>query len=239
MESAKFCDIGNREINEDYALTYEQDGNGLYVVADGLGGHNCGEVASKTAAETVLNNFAENSEASSLNLLKMIKNAQKELLRLAEVHEYNGMRTTLVTLVVSHKTVVWGHIGDSRLYGIHDGKIQPMTADHSVAYISYMSGEIGYDDIRKSPDQNRLIRSMGSSDKFKPDIAEPVDANIGDAFLLCTDGFWEYISEKEILSAYKKSSSASRWLAKMVRIVEKNSKNNTERDNCTAVAVFI
>lgn len=239
MESEKFCDIGKRELNEDYALIYEERKAGVYVVADGLGGHKCGEVASETAALTMREAFCANPQSSSEAMRELFEKAQNELLKKAREPEYSGMRTTAVALAICGNIAVWGNVGDSRLYHIRNGAISSVTADHSVAYISYLNGEIKYDDIRNSPDQNRLIRSMGNEDKFKPDISEPLEVIEGDAFLLCTDGFWEYITEKEILSAYKKSATASRWLAKMVRVVEKNGKANPERDNCTAVTVFV
>lgn len=239
MESEKYCDIGKRELNEDYALKYEERNIGLYVAADGLGGHKCGEVASETAAVTMKEVFCANPQSSSAAMRELFEKAQNELLKKAREPEYSGMRTTAVALTICDNIAVWGYIGDSRLYHIRNGAISSVTADHSVAYISYLNGEIKYDDIRKSPDQNRLIRSMGNEEKFKPDISEPVEVSEGDAFLLCTDGFWEYITEKEIISTYKKSPTASRWLAKMVRLVEKNGKVNPERDNCSAVTVFV
>lgn len=240
MESAKYCDIGGRETNEDFVADFESGDNGFYVVADGLGGHNCGEVASSCVAEKMTELFSETLQNDTEVMRGYFVGAQEALLEKTEEDSgRKGMRTTAVALAICGNVATWGHIGDSRLYHIKNGEISSITADHSVAYLSYLNGEIKYKDIRKSPDQNRLIRSMGSEGKFKPDITESAAVEEGDAFLLCSDGFWEYISEKEITAALKKSQTASRWLAKMIRVVEKNGRSNPERDNCSAITVFV
>ena len=240
MDSAKYWDVGGRETNEDYVVNLEIGDNGFYLAADGLGGHNCGEVASKCVCETMMQMFEEKLQNDRETMREYFVKAQQALLKKAEEEPIRkGMRTTAVALAICGKIAAWGHVGDSRLYHIRDGEVLSITADHSVAYISYLNGEIKYKDIRKSPDQNRLIRSMGSEEKFKPDIAESVEVKDGDAFLLCTDGFWEYISEKEITASLKKSRTASRWLAKMVRVVKKNGRKNPDRDNSSAVTVLV
>ena len=240
MESAKYCDIGGRKSNEDFAAVFESENNCFYVVADGLGGHNCGEVASSCVGEKMTELFSETLKNDTETMRDYFIKAQDSLLEKAEeAPERKGMRTTAVALAVCGNIATWGHIGDSRLYHIKDGEISSITADHSVAYLSYLNGEIKYKDIRKSPDQNRLIRSMGSEGNFRPDITESAVVEPGDAFLLCSDGFWEYISEKEITTAFKKSHTASRWLARMVRVVEKNGRSDSDRDNCSAITVFV
>ncbi len=241
MEIATMSEIGGRDINEDYALTeMKSDIIGCCVVADGLGGHRFGEEASSCAAEAFAEEFRSRGECSARCLNELFETAQETLLKRTEEPGHQGMRTTFTALIVQGNNAIWGHIGDSRLYLFRDGKVERVTADHSVAYISYLNGEISYDEIRRSPDQNRLIRSLGSPDKFKPELLEqPIPIEDGDAFLLCTDGFWEYISEKEMLQALKKSATASRWLAKMARTIKKNASKEPDRDNCTAITVFI
>lgn len=239
MDSAKYCDIGGRQTNEDYALELISGDNGLFIVADGLGGHGNGDKASSCVAETMREVFFDSPQANPESVRNLLETAQNRLLDIAEQAGLSGMRTTAVVLAVCKDQAVWGHIGDSRLYHIRNGKISAVTPDHSVAYLSYLNGEIKYDEIKDSPDQNRLIRSMGSKDKFKPEISAQIFVEPGDAFLLCSDGFWEYVSQKEILETCKKSATSSRWLAKMIRIIEKKVRLVDNNDNCSAVTVFI
>lgn len=240
MDAMKYCDIGGRELNEDSVAAAGSKEAGIFVVCDGLGGHSCGDIASKCVCETIKSEFQANPVCSGERITEIMDCAQGRLLEMAEADPtLRGMRTTAVVLAVIGNRAVWAHIGDSRLYMIHGGKIAPLTADHSVAYLAYANGEIAYEEIKDSPDQNRLIRSMGSKDKYKPSVGNVILAEPGDAFLLCSDGFWEYVSQKEILDAYKKSKTASRWMAKLVRILNKNSEGVPNRDNCSAITVMI
>lgn len=239
MDIAKVCDIGGRNKNEDSVMAYQTKSGGCFAVADGLGGHAGGDIASACVTEALAREYYMNDLCSTDRLKELFYAAQNKLLATADLEGKKGMRTTLAALLISDKTAVYGHIGDSRIYHFRKGVLQQVTADHSVAYLSYLNGEISYEDIKNSPDQNRLIRSMGVPEKFKPEIAEAVKVEEGDAFLLCTDGFWEHISEKDVVAALKKSQSASRWLAKMVRIIKKNIKDIPDCDNYSAVTIYV
>lgn len=239
MDTAKVCDVGGRDRNEDSVTENLLRDGGCFAVADGLGGHTGGDIASACVTEALREAFYKYKPRGSDGLRELFSAAQDKLLKKAEAEGKKGMRTTMAALIIYGNTAVWGHIGDSRLYHFRDGSAAHVTADHSVAYMSYLSGEISYDGIKDSPDQNRLIRCMGTPEKFKPDIAEPISIEPGDAFLLCTDGFWENISKEEIESSLKKSATASRWLAKMVRTVKKNIKNIQGCDNYSAITVFV
>lgn len=240
MDLFEYCDIGGRDINEDFTVVCTKEDACIFVVADGLGGHQSGEFASECVAKAISEEFMNNPECSKAVLTEIFDSAQKKLLSEAEDDpSKNGMRTTVVVLCRVGGKIIWGHIGDSRLYRIRDNEIKPLTADHSVAYLSYATGEISYDDIRISTDQNKLIRCMGSKDKFKPDISDVHDVCEGDGFLLCSDGFWEHISENDMLDAFKKSKTSSRWLARMVNIILKNAASVPKRDNCSAITVII
>lgn len=243
MEFGRVCDIGKRDNNEDGILTLEMYADiGFFAVADGLGGHSYGELASKCVLDKAERNLIVGGEfdCSEDNMKHLLESSQESLVNLIESNAlYKRMRTTMTALLINNGEAVWGHIGDSRLYFFRDNNILEITADHSVAYMSYMSGEISYNDIRKSDEQSRLIRTMGAAEKFKPDIHKKVDIKPGDAFLLCTDGFWENIDEKQMTDSLKKSKTASRWIAKMVRIVKENTKSCDDCDNFSAITVFV
>lgn len=239
MESAKYCDIGGREKNEDYVLEINTGNAGLFVVADGLGGHGNGEKASACVAETMKAFYIEHTDITEENINLMFNMAQEKVLELASVPELSGMRSTAVALVICDNKAIWGHVGDSRLYYMKKNKIISITPDHSLAYLSYLNKDIKYDEIKDSPDQNCLLRSIGSKERFKPEISLINSIEKGDAFLLCSDGFWEYISTKEVLVARKKSATASRWLAKMLRIIQSNGASVSLRDNVSAITVIV
>ena len=135
---------------------------------------------------------------------------QKNSLKLANMH------TTAVVLIVQHDLALWGHIGDTRLYYFHEGRLQKQTSDHSVPQLLANAGEIDASDIRFHEDRNRLLRSIGSEDSFKPHLEQsPIILHSGDAFLLCTDGFWEYVFEAEMAEDLQQTSSAEQWLKSM------------------------
>ncbi|MBE5040326.1 PP2C family protein-serine/threonine phosphatase [Ructibacterium gallinarum] len=239
MDAAKICDIGGRTENQDYAAIYTQNQTGCFIVADGLGGHGGGELASEAAALAVLRHFHSQPSCTKDCLAHCFAAAHQAVLQKASETAFSGMRTTLAVLLIEQDTAIWGHIGDSRIYYFHNNTLTQVTADHSVAYLAYLNGEIKYQDIRHSPDQNRLIRSIGAGKECKPALGEAVSLTPGDTFLLCSDGFWELLSEKEMLSSLKKSSTASRWLAKMLRIANEKRKRIPDHDNFSAITIWI
>lgn len=230
---------GSREMNEDYAGVGERDGAFCAVLADGLGGHGRGEVASELAVKTSLSlweNFAGNTEGF---LEKCFLESQEKLLKKQEEENAKGeMKTTMTLLVSDGRKVQWGHIGDSRLYCFFDNKMVARTLDHSVPQMLVASGEIKEKDIRGHEDRNRLLRVMGVPwDSPRYELAKPADHEKRFAFLLCSDGFWELIEDKEMVSCLKKSATPREWLEEMEKIVLKNG-SGKNMDNYTAIGVF-
>ncbi len=235
-------ELGNREINEDCVGVNEVSGLACFVLADGLGGHGKGEVASRIVVETILNQFAEQSVLSQEQMASSFENAQNLLLdRQVEMNAKNDLKTTAVVLLINENSTMWGHIGDSRLYLFYKNKIVLRTMDHSVPQMLVMAGDIKEKQIRMHPDRNRLLRVMGNPwGTQKYDISEPRERTKCQAFLLCTDGFWEYITEKEMCKLLKKSKSVEEWLNSMLETVQKNGANaDADMDNHSAVAVWI
>ncbi len=239
-QTATISQQGGRPYNEDYCGSFMRDDQlNCWVVADGLGGHGGGEVASKLAVETCFDSLTT-SPAFTGDTLKLlfddtqaaIVKAQKNELRLA------NMQTTAVILLARDDHTLWGHVGDSRLYYFHDGIIKTQTSDHSVPQLLAKAGEIKTADIRFHEDRNRLLRSIGSDVGVKPTIEKiPLPIYSGDAFLLCTDGFWEYVFENEMEEDLKQSNSAEEWLSIMekrllTRVPERN-------DNYSAISIRV
>jgi PPM family protein phosphatase len=118
----------------------------------------------------------------------------------------------------------------------HEGRLQKQTSDHSVPQLLANAGEIDASDIRFHEDRNRLLRSIGSEDTFKPHLEQsPITLYSGDAFLLCTDGFWEYVFEAEMVEYLQQASSAATWLNTMeLRLLARAPERN---DNYSAIAI--
>lgn len=232
-------DRGMRNHNEDN-VGYKQIGERLcFVLADGLGGHGKGEVASKLVVDTILSEFENYTETEEF-LQRAISTAQTILLSTQkQMNCTTEMKTTIVCLVVDANHLQWAFCGDSRLYYFYKNKIKQRTIDHSVPQLLALSKQIKEKDIRFHEDRNRLVRVMGMEyEKQVFEIMPPIDIKGHQKFLMCTDGFWEYVLEKDMEKTSKKTPSPEAWIEEMRQIVLANGKNH-DMDNYSAIAVWI
>lgn len=232
--------VGSRPVNEDSARIIAQGGRTCFIVADGLGGHGMGDVASQTAAAAFEQVFTRGQGSLEELLSQGFAASQKaildEQLRRGCPHK---MKTTVVALAMEGGQLAWGHIGDSRLYAFQKNKVRERTLDHSVPQMLVLAHEIKEKDIRHHPDRNKLMRVLGiQGDSPKYQIAPTQPAGAFQAFLLCSDGFWELILEKEMCSTLKKSRTVEEWLDQMVKIVYARGAG-TDMDNNTAIAIWM
>ncbi len=239
VTSYLFSDVGERDNNEDSVGMYQEGPEYCFALADGLGGHGKGELASRLAVEACVQEFAvkgagENSLEDSFLL------AQKSILQEQKNdREAMDMKTTLVLLHIRENEVQWGHIGDSRLYYFENRKIIGRTMDHSVPQMLVAAGQIRESQIRHHPDRNRLLRVLGIDwDEPKYQLEDPIARKESQQFLLCTDGFWELIDERKMQQTLKKAVSPQAWVEAMQEVVLKNGRG-TGMDNYSAVAVWI
>ncbi|MDD3654728.1 MAG: protein phosphatase 2C domain-containing protein [Desulfotomaculaceae bacterium] len=216
---------------------------GYWVVADGLGGHQGGEVASKLAVESIVNSFKVYQEISSDAIQKYFEIAQTAILKQQKkIPALSEMRTTIVLLLADPQFAIWGYAGDTRLYHFRSGQIIYQSKDHSVPQALANAGDINPEEIRFHEDRHRLLRALGQEHQFRPSItAEKKALQNGDAFLLCTDGFWELVLEKEMEHDLANFPDPKRWLNKMQdRILARAlERANKQHDNYTAIAVFV
>lgn len=190
-------DIGRvRETNEDsYAC-----GEALYMVADGMGGHAAGEVASRLTVEAVRASLAAAPCADEEGLREAFSAANARVLEKARSQEaYAGMGSTASAVCIVGGRCVWAHVGDSRIYLLRGGALQQITRDHSLVWDMVERGAITREEAALHPKRNMLTRAIGA------DAAVEIDAGAfglepGDQLLLCTDGLTNMVAESEIQS---------------------------------------
>lgn len=234
---------GGRSINQDCWGTIERDGLRGWLLADGLGGHGGGEVAAELAIQAGKNAVATGN-GSVKDAIKHALKAANEAVFTAQSGDaaLASMRTTLVALFTEGSEAVWSWVGDSRLYYLKDGSIAYVTKDHSLPQKLVDIGQIPPEAIRDHPDRNRLLRALGSEGGLSAlNNVKYAELTAGDVFLLCSDGFWELVLEREMEVDLAKASGPEEWLSSMedrlLRRVE--DRRLEEHDNYTAVAVFI
>ncbi len=220
--SQTFTDPGGRCPNEDAAGFYANGEFRAWIAADGLGGHADGEVASTCAARTLEEIM---SGCSAVNG-DFVRDVMRELN--AAVSLLGGPLTTAVCAFTDGKTLWYANNGDSRLYFLRKKKITRRTNDHSVAYLAYRSNLITYSDIPTHPGQSRLIHALGTDLDFAGEFYDPIPLEPGDAFLLCTDGFWELIEDCEIERSLRISDEPEAWLNLMLSFVRQRLKEHSD-----------
>ena len=196
-----------RELNEDSGTYIQPDdpellrSKGLLiVVADGMGGHSAGEVASRLAVDVVTRAYYEDGGDPRSALEKAFHEANHEIHMAAEKDATkNGMGTTCTALVLQNGTAISAHVGDSRLYLVREGSIYLMTEDHSAVMEMVKAGLITLEQARHHPEKNVILRAMGSHSEVEVTTwQEPFPVRAGDRFLLCSDGLYDLVEDDEI-----------------------------------------
>jgi serine/threonine protein phosphatase PrpC len=201
MRWSKSSHIGLvRQTNEDNGLVCED--LSLLAVADGMGGHRAGEVASRTALDTMAEYVRLNSSdiaAGPIGVLKRaLEAANDKIFRQSQRDpDYHGMGTTITAVLMAGEIMYLAHVGDSRAYIIHDGAIRLVTDDHSLVNELVKNGGITRDEATRHPHRNVLTRAIGSASEVNIDFyEEPLSR--GDILMLCTDGLSNLLSLDEM-----------------------------------------
>jgi serine/threonine protein phosphatase PrpC len=228
---------GDRDYNEDNVRVIKENKNFIFAIADGLGGQGNGDVASGIAVNSL--EFPYNQKPLEKKVAQNFDTAQKNIMdKKIQDSRLKNMMTTLVMLQLENDEMIWGHVGDSRLYYFEEKKLISHTLDHSVPQILCQTGQIDESEIRHHPDRNRLLRSMGSEwDKALYQLSTLQKLRGKQEFLLCSDGFWEYIEDEEIEAELQHSISTKQWLRKMEQIVKRKGAGEN-MDNYSAIAVW-
>jgi len=191
----------------------------LYIVADGLGGHQMGEQASRLVVDSLLKFYYEAPAIPPEKRLRDIIQQVHEKLIAARRNLASGekMATTVVAAVVRNDTLQVAHVGDSRAYLLRDGELHQITRDHSFVGEMMRAGALTEKEAMQSPYRNRLTRSVGGSDgALEVDVTPPIPLRPGDLLLLCTDGLTQYATRQDLL-AYVARGSAKSIVERLVR----------------------
>ena len=228
-------DAGNvRKVNEDYADFYENELFSIYVIADGMGGHNAGEVASKQAVDDVIDYLKENynNESDHSEILKKaiceanyriyVDSLKNELL--------NGMGTTITACFVTRDYIQVANVGDSSCLAIKGDTIRKITKDHSLVQELLDSGSITEIEAKNHPHKNVITRAMGTASSVNVDIFS-LEKEDFDTLILCSDGLTNELNNDEILETVKNSLTLNESAEKLISLA----KQRGGRDNITAL----
>lgn len=229
IDTAKYSCPAGHEINEDSCLCLPEQG--IFIVADGLGGHSDGEKASMAAIDYFERSCHGNYTDEEIT--RLLEEANTEVM-----NKGDGGKTTVAAAFTENGNFVYANVGDSRVYYFRGGKIIAMTKDHSVCQASVDMGMLRPEDIRGNEDRSRLLKVLGSEKILNiKKRYQPIEAQSGDAFLICSDGFWEYVYETEMEMDLLKSESAETWLKYMLKRHILRAEN--KGDNYTAICGII
>jgi PPM family protein phosphatase len=228
IEIATLTDVGRlRENNEDSYLYWEPDSDEefhrkgrLAVVADGMGGYEGGQEASRLAVETVRSVYDNAFDGDPRQtLVAAFESAHATIQRYALEHiEFQGMGTTCTAICIVGTQLYFAHVGDSRLYLVRSKTVSRLTRDHSYVGRLVESGIVREEDAESHPQRHILTAALGSGREVIPDVPEhPLTLENEDTLVLCTDGLWSLVGEQDIATTVRSSSpvDASATLVKM------------------------
>jgi protein phosphatase len=234
-----------RNHNEDNLLLLPEER--LFVVADGMGGHSSGEIASKIAVEEMAEFFRMTSQDREITWpFKMDKTKNYDENRLAtgiklanvriyqkasSDQKYKGMGTTIVSVYFASDTqVLVGHVGDSRVYYFRDGQLKQITEDHSLLNDYLKAKKLTPEEIEAFPHKNVIVRALGMKDTVTVDVNR-VEPKPGDVFLLCSDGLSGMVADQQIQQILQEQSDLQKAASMLIDAANANGGN----DNVTCV----
>jgi len=237
IEAASLTDVGlQRSNNEDSFLYWEPDSSEeflrkgrLSVVADGMGGYEGGQEASRLAVETVRHIYDRDFTGDAQTVLvAALRSAHETIQRYAQEHpQFHGMGTTCTAVSIIGKQLSFAHIGDSRLYLVRAHTLSRLTRDHSYVGRLVESGIVRSEDAESHPQRHILTAALGSGHEIFPHTPDqPLALEPGDTLVLCTDGLWSLIADQDIVSVVdaRQPSEACSMFVKMA--IERGAPDN-------------
>jgi len=251
VKASGISDVGlKREGNEDYFST--EDFPGLFIVADGMGGHLAGEVASRIAVEMIIKSFQKWMEEdapeaelfgtrdSSLSISgnyisSSIRMANRIVYEMAKEYEqYHGMGTTAVVLFVTPELIIAANVGDSPIFMVRNGNIEKLSKEHTLVAEQVEMDIMTAEEAKTSPLRHVLTRNLGSAETVDPDVFE-IEPSNNDRFILCSDGLTDLVSDEEILDMTQNENDPDRLCRRFIEM----SLQRGAHDNTTVISVFL
>lgn len=241
LQTAYISRIGRRKRNEDACGYWTSDHGCCWIVSDGAGGHGSGDRAAQIVVSTVLQQFSTTPAVGDAEAIGLLEAAQAAVMAEKNANpEGDNMHATAALLLIdaSRRVAVWSHVGDTRIYLFRNRELIHQTRDHSLVQSMI---DAGYGDaamIRSHPQRSLLTSAIGNADDLALSVSgAPLAIAPGDTFLICSDGWWEYVDEAGMTAELAAATSAADWLERMAAIVEGH--DNQHSDNYTAVAVQV
>lgn len=238
LKTVAMTDIGRkRKLNQDYVFASgKPQGNmpNLFIVADGMGGHNAGDFASKYTVETIVSEIRNSFEKNPTIIIKKAINAANKGVRKEASLDANlaGMGTTVVVATVIGRYLQVANVGDSRLYVVNPEEIRQITRDHSLVEEMIRLGAIDRADARLHPDKNIITRAIGVRDDVEIDFFT-IELKPWDTILMCSDGLSNMLEDEEI-----KKIVNNKWgINEIAEELIKQANNNGGKDNIAVVLV--
>lgn len=232
MEYRALTDVGlKRTNNEDSYLINDGGEKKLFVIADGMGGHNAGEIASSEACAMIEKYIKTHDGAIDEVLKEAVCNANRQLfVRASENNAMSGMGTTIDALIAEKDKIHIAHVGDSRVYIVSNDAIRKVTHDHSIVGMMVDSGSITEEEARVHPQRNLITRAVGTAMTIEVDIVDETIHN-GEWILMCTDGLTNMVPKDEIHRIITTASNIDEAAEKLVDTAKKNGGD----DNITVI----
>lgn len=237
MKSYSVTDVGQkRQVNQDFIFVSDEPvGNlpNLYVVADGMGGHNAGDFASSFAVQTLLHTILQDENQNPVIIIRnAVEEANRKVLEEATAHvEMSGMGTTMVLVTIVDDYAYVANVGDSRLYFIEDEILQ-ITRDHSLVQEMVRRGLLSKEEAEEHPDKNIITRVLGIAPEVEIDFFD-VHLKENSTLLLCSDGLSNMVSDDEIWRIVNTSSDLREAGMRLVALANENG----GKDNIAVVLV--
>lgn len=237
-------DIGKRATNQDTVGEAFHDALACFVLADGAGGHEGGEVASRVVVDAIIDCFKDKPAFGPEALLSYAACASDDVARRkAQDPRYADMSTTVAALLVDRARgqAMWGHLGDSRIYLFRASRLHAMSKDHSLTQQLIDAGYARAEQLRIHPQRNILFAAIGAEGDTEVELSAGATRLLpGDALLVCSDGLWEWVMESDMEFTLSRAATPEQWLGAMCRLAEDNIKNSGKaRDNYSAYAILV
>ena len=238
IKSYAITDIGRkRQLNQDFIYLSETPiGNlpNVFIVADGMGGHNAGDYASRYAVETVVEEIGASFEKNPVKIMGRAIDKANAMIRqkAREDVSLNGMGTTMVIATCMGRYLEVANVGDSRLYVVHENRIEQVTQDHSLVEEMVRMGGIDRASARNHPDKNIITRAIGARDYVEADFFN-LELQTGDMILLCSDGLTNMIEDDVIYRILTNGRSLKNRVEELVETANQNG----GKDNISVIVI--